>query len=176
MLAHCLIDDIRLPVFENIDILIIVLLCLFIYLLIFYFLKFILSIFWKTTLETSVLLCALLCLSSVNIIFICIIMFYQINSLTHTHTTHTLLKINPGQQRSHVILQIWLNTSASHTLAEITALDALPKAYNQNKCWFCHPAGSDVYCCPWHGKLLGVVLTFRCHTNWFVNLQLLSCL
>ena len=35
--------------------------------------------FWRNTLETSVLLCALMCLSSVNIIFICIIMFYQIN-------------------------------------------------------------------------------------------------
>ena len=45
-----------------------------------YFLKFFLSIFWRTTLETSVLLCALMCLTSVNII--CIIMFYQINSLT----------------------------------------------------------------------------------------------
>ena len=37
MLAHCPIDDICLPVFENIYILIIVLLCLFIYA--FYFLK-----------------------------------------------------------------------------------------------------------------------------------------
>ena len=49
-----------------------------------YFLKFILSIiFWGTTFEIGVLLCALMCLSSVNIIFICIIMFYQINLLTH---------------------------------------------------------------------------------------------
>ena len=32
------------------------------------------------------LLCALMCLSSVNIILICIIMFYQINSLTHIET------------------------------------------------------------------------------------------
>ena len=62
MLAHCLIDDNCLPVFENIYILIIVLLCFFIYVFIFiYFLKFILSIFWRTTLETSVLLCALMC-------------------------------------------------------------------------------------------------------------------
>ena len=38
-----------------------------------YFRKFIISIFLRTTLETSVLLCALMCLSSVNIIFICII-------------------------------------------------------------------------------------------------------
>ena len=37
MLAHCLIDDICLPVFENIYILIIVLLCLFIYVFIFIF-------------------------------------------------------------------------------------------------------------------------------------------
>ena len=44
MLAHCLIDDICLPVFENNYILIIVLLCLFIYVVILYFLKFILSI------------------------------------------------------------------------------------------------------------------------------------
>ena len=36
MLAHCLIDDICLPVFENIYILIIVLLCLF-YLCIYFF-------------------------------------------------------------------------------------------------------------------------------------------
>ena len=36
MLAHCLIDDICLPVFENIYILIIVLLCLFIYVFILY--------------------------------------------------------------------------------------------------------------------------------------------
>ena len=43
MLPHCLIDDIFLPVFENIYIVIIILLCLFIYFL--YFLKFILSIF-----------------------------------------------------------------------------------------------------------------------------------
>ena len=52
---------------------------LFMYLFL-YFLKFILSIFWRTTLEASMLMCALMCLSSVNIIFICIIMFYQINS------------------------------------------------------------------------------------------------
>ena len=37
MLAHYLIDDICLPVFENIYILIIVLLCLFIYVFIFIF-------------------------------------------------------------------------------------------------------------------------------------------
>ena len=84
MLAHCLIDDICLPVFENIYILIIVLLCLFIYFYI--FVNSFLVLFLRTTLETSVLLCALMCLSSVNIIFICIIMFYQINSLTHSHT------------------------------------------------------------------------------------------
>ena len=38
MLAHCLIDDICLPAFENIYILIIILLCLFIkfYVFIFY--------------------------------------------------------------------------------------------------------------------------------------------
>ena len=65
MLAHSLIDDIYLPVFENIYILIIILLCLFNL----FFLKFILCIFWRTTLETSVLLCALMCLSSVNIIY-----------------------------------------------------------------------------------------------------------
>ena len=75
-----------LPVFENIYILIIVLLCLFYLCIYFYiFLNSFLVFFLRTTLETSVLLCALMCLSSVNIIFICIIMFYQINSLTHTH-------------------------------------------------------------------------------------------
>ena len=58
--------------------------CVYLFMYLFlYFLKFILSIVWRTTLETTVLLCALMCLSSVNIIFICIIMFYQINSLTH---------------------------------------------------------------------------------------------
>ena len=85
MLAHCLIDDICLPVFENIYILIIALLCLFSYVFILYFLKFILNKKnWGTTFVTSVLLCALMCLSWVNIIFICIIMFYEINSLTHS--------------------------------------------------------------------------------------------
>ena len=66
MLAYCLIDDICLPVFKNIKKFIIILLCLFIYF--FYFLKFILIIFWRTTFETSVLLCAVMCLSSVNIV------------------------------------------------------------------------------------------------------------
>ena len=84
MLAHCLIDDICLPVFENIYIYILQL-CLFIYVFIYIFLNSFLVFVWRTTLETSVLLCALICLSSVNFIFICIIMFYQINSLTHTH-------------------------------------------------------------------------------------------
>ena len=62
MLAHYPIDDICLPIFENIYILIIVLLCLFIYLFIFilFFLKYI--YFWRTRLETSVLLCGLMCL------------------------------------------------------------------------------------------------------------------
>ena len=60
-----------------------------------YFLKFILSIyFWRTTLETSVLLCALMCLSSVNIIFICIMMFHQINSLTHINSQLTQLNLS----------------------------------------------------------------------------------
>ena len=40
MLAHCLIDDICLPIFDNIYILIIVLLCLFIYVFIFIFFIF----------------------------------------------------------------------------------------------------------------------------------------
>ena len=39
MLAHYPIDDICLPIFENIYILIIVLLCLFIYLCFFFFLN-----------------------------------------------------------------------------------------------------------------------------------------
>ena len=77
MLEHCLIDDICLPVFKNIYILLIILLCLFIYLCIYflYFLKFILSIFSRTTLETSVLLCALMCLSLVNIMYMLILLF-----------------------------------------------------------------------------------------------------
>ena len=71
MLPHCLIDEICFPVFEDIYIVIIILLCLFIYLCIYflYFHKFILSIFGRTTLETSVLLCALMCLSAVNITY-----------------------------------------------------------------------------------------------------------
>ena len=36
MLPHCLIDDICLPVFENMYIVIIILVCLFIYVFIFY--------------------------------------------------------------------------------------------------------------------------------------------
>ena len=45
MLPQCLIDDICLPVFENVYIVIIILLCLFIYVFIFlYILKSILSI------------------------------------------------------------------------------------------------------------------------------------
>ena len=61
MLAHYPIDDICLPIFDNIYILIIVL-CLLIYLCIFilFFLKYI--YFWRTRLETSVLLCGLMCL------------------------------------------------------------------------------------------------------------------
>ena len=87
MFAHCLIYDIYLPVFENIYILIIVLLFVYLFMYLFlYFLKFILSIFWRTTLEASMLTCALMCLSSVNIIFICIIMFYQINSIARSLT------------------------------------------------------------------------------------------
>ena len=48
------------------------------------FLNSFLVFLWRTSLETSVLLCVLMCLSSVNIIFICIIMFYQINSHTYS--------------------------------------------------------------------------------------------
>ena len=80
MLAHCLIDNFCLPVFENIYILIIILLCVFNN----FFLKFILSIFWRTTLETSVLLCALICLSSVNIIYRLISLF--------SYASNTILK------------------------------------------------------------------------------------
>ena len=40
-----------------------------------YLLKSILSILFRTTLETSVLLCALMCLSSVNIIYMLISLF-----------------------------------------------------------------------------------------------------
>ena len=52
MLPHCLIDDICLPVFENIYIVIIILLCLFIYVFIFYiflnlFLVFFVGPHWK---------------------------------------------------------------------------------------------------------------------------------
>ena len=70
MLAHCLIDDIYLPVFENNYNLVTVLLCLFVI-----FFKFILSIFWRTTLGTSVLLCALMCLSSESITYMLISLF-----------------------------------------------------------------------------------------------------
>ena len=47
---------------------------LFMYLYL-YLLKSILSILFRTTLETSVLLCALMCLSSVNIIYMLILLF-----------------------------------------------------------------------------------------------------
>ena len=40
-----------------------------------YFHKLFISIFWRTTLETSVLLCNLMCLSSVNIIYMLISLF-----------------------------------------------------------------------------------------------------
>ena len=46
MLVHCLIDDICLPVFENIYILIILFYCVYLFMyLFFYYLKFIPSIF-----------------------------------------------------------------------------------------------------------------------------------
>ena len=85
MLAHCLIDDICLPVFENIYILIIVLLVYLFMYLFFIFLNSFLVFFWRTTLETNVLLCALMCLSSVNMIFICTVYYNLLpNKLTHS--------------------------------------------------------------------------------------------
>ena len=71
MLAHCLIDDVCLQVFENIlhfnyYITVFIYLCSYFFIFLNSFLVFI----WRTTLETSVLLCALMCLSSVNIIYI----------------------------------------------------------------------------------------------------------
>ena len=68
ILAHCLIDDICLPVLENINILIIVLMCLCIYFYI--FLNSFSVFFWRTTLETSVLLCALMCILGKYYIYI----------------------------------------------------------------------------------------------------------
>ena len=104
MLSHCLIDHICLSVFENIYILIIVLLCLFINFL--YFLKFILSIFledhignkWaivcfnesilgKYYIYAYFVIC--LCIESKFVFFLCIIMFYQINS----HKINLLLSL-----------------------------------------------------------------------------------
>ena len=65
MLAHCLIDDICLLVFKNIYILIILLMCSFIYLcMYFYIFLNSLLVFWRPTLENKG---ALMCLSSVNI-------------------------------------------------------------------------------------------------------------
>ena len=62
MLVHYPIDDICLPIFENIYILIIVFI-LFIYVFLFFILFFLKYIyFWRTRLETSVLLCGLMCL------------------------------------------------------------------------------------------------------------------
>ena len=55
--------------------------------------------------ETSVPLCALVCLSSVNIIFICIIMFYQINLLTHS-LTHSLTRVKSGGPLGHQGVQV----------------------------------------------------------------------
>ena len=71
MLAHCLIGDLCLPVFEIIYILIIVLLCLFIY--VFYFVIFLNS--FLIFLEDHIgIKCTIVCfnvsISSVNIIYI----------------------------------------------------------------------------------------------------------
>ena len=101
MLAHCLIDAICLHVFEkylhfNYCITVFIYLCIYFYI----FLNSFVVFFGGTTLETCMLLCALMCLSSVNIIYIyiymCIIMFYQINSLTH---------LNRGETTGCVVLQ-----------------------------------------------------------------------
>ena len=87
MLVHCLIDDICLPVFENIYILII--LFYFVYLfkyLFFIFLNSFLVFFRRTTCETSVLLCALMYLSSVNIIYMLLSLFaYASNTNFYLH-------------------------------------------------------------------------------------------
>ena len=98
ILAHCLIDGICLPVFENIYILIIVLLCLFIH--VFYVLIFLNSFFvffgdlignkcaivcFNVSIVGKYYICAYfvisLCIESKFVLFACIIMFYQINSL-----------------------------------------------------------------------------------------------
>ena len=86
MLAHCLIDDICLPVFENIYIFIIVLLCLFIYLCI-YFYIFLNSflVFFEDQIENK---CAIVCLNVSMLRKYYIYMYYNVlpNKLTHTHS------------------------------------------------------------------------------------------
>ena len=81
MLAHCLIDDICLPVFENIYNLIIVLLCLFIYVFIFSY-NFILSIFLEDHIGNK---CAIVCFNVFILgkyyIYICIIMVLCLTTL-----------------------------------------------------------------------------------------------
>ena len=79
-----LIDDICLPVFENIYILIIVLLCLFIYVFFLYFLKFILSILFEDHIGNK---CAIVCFNVSILGKYYIYMYYNVlpNKLTHTN-------------------------------------------------------------------------------------------
>ena len=84
MLAHCLIDDICLAVFENIYILIILLLCLFIYVFNFYIFlnSFLVFCFggphWK------------------QVLFCCLFRYfaYALNTLWQNSSNHTSLKVN----------------------------------------------------------------------------------
>ena len=81
ILAHCLANNIYLPVFKNIYISVFYLsvfiyLYLFIYLCIF-FLN-LLIFFMRATLEINVRLCALMCLSSVILYIHCICLFFYL--------------------------------------------------------------------------------------------------
>ena len=60
MLPHCLIDDICLPVFENIYIVIIILLCLFIYVFIFLIFLNLFLIFLQDHIGNK---CAIVCIN-----------------------------------------------------------------------------------------------------------------
>ena len=97
MLAHCLIDDICLPVFENIYILLLYY-CVYLFMYLFlYFLKVILSICFEDHIGNK---CAIVCFNVSILGKYYIYMYYNVlpnklththNSLTHTHSQHASL-------------------------------------------------------------------------------------
>ena len=86
MLAHCLIDDICLPVFENIYILIIVLLCLFYLCIYFYIFLNSFLVFFEDHIGNK---CAIVCFNVSILGKYYIYMYYNVlpNKLTHSLTS-----------------------------------------------------------------------------------------